>query len=521
LDLLVIAITTLVIGVTVIPRLPSGICFGDSGDLQLASATLGIAHPPGYAGYVTLGYLVTRLPWLDPADVISWSCLLTGLVVILMGMKIVIRLGGNSIILAAALVVWLSDPLVWANYVMPEVYLPSLALVMGSILMTMRFLERGRPWSLGVSVFLFGFAVANRPNLLLMLPGFLVAWWLAGRLGRYEAVDPENNAEDERQPRVRVPLRTTVLLQVIVLGLIAPYLFVAGYVIVRDGPSSAYSYVEEYNRVHESLPEITRGLHPRIERAKWLLSGAEYESLASADWVQVRNKLRWLSSRVNRNRIVRAASKAHVETAYVILRILGASLVIYGFVIVFRRCGVTGWMLASVTAGSLTYTCWYGSFGDAADILPLSFVMAMTASLGLSRIVRAETGRARLGMATGLAVAAALFLVIDVHKNRSGEHPVDAAAFLEDLDMAGLPQDAVVLCKWGEAPPLWYAQRFLAIRSDVDVIRSAPAYWPRIVDQHRHRAIFSVDHYPDQPGWLIEPYRNIYRWRMPPPGASE
>lgn len=47
LDRLAVALALAVIGVVTIPRLPPGVCFSDSGDLQLASATLGIMHLPG------------------------------------------------------------------------------------------------------------------------------------------------------------------------------------------------------------------------------------------------------------------------------------------------------------------------------------------------------------------------------------------------------------------------------------------------------------------------------------------
>ena len=70
-DRLAILIAVMVIAAVTVPRLPPGICYGDSGDLQTASATLGIAHPPGYAGYVTLGYLITRIPGVDPACLVS------------------------------------------------------------------------------------------------------------------------------------------------------------------------------------------------------------------------------------------------------------------------------------------------------------------------------------------------------------------------------------------------------------------------------------------------------------------
>lgn len=66
-DWIAASVAVVFVGALAWPHLPPSICFSDGGDLQLASVTLGIMHPPGYAGYTTLGWLVSRIPGVDPA----------------------------------------------------------------------------------------------------------------------------------------------------------------------------------------------------------------------------------------------------------------------------------------------------------------------------------------------------------------------------------------------------------------------------------------------------------------------
>ncbi|MCH7592399.1 MAG: DUF2723 domain-containing protein, partial [Planctomycetes bacterium] len=162
-----------------IPRLPPGVCFEDAGDLQLASATLGIMHPPGYAGYVTLGWFVSRVPGVDPAYMVSLACFASGLTAIWFCMLLQIRLGVSSWIAGALGLALTAHPRVWSNLLVPEVYAPTLALLAGAAYLLVRSVHRGVRRDMLLAALLYGLALANRPPLLFMLPFFLVAWWTA------------------------------------------------------------------------------------------------------------------------------------------------------------------------------------------------------------------------------------------------------------------------------------------------------------------------------------------------------
>ena len=76
--MVIVAVVATVVGVTY-PRLPPGICFGDSGGLQLAALTLGITHPPGYPGYATVGYIASHIPGIDSVRAVTLGYWLSGI----------------------------------------------------------------------------------------------------------------------------------------------------------------------------------------------------------------------------------------------------------------------------------------------------------------------------------------------------------------------------------------------------------------------------------------------------------
>ena len=158
------------ISVLAIPRLPPGVCFADAGDLQLASATLGIMHPPGYAGYATLGWFVSRVPGVDPAYMVSLACFASGLTAIWFCMLLQIRLGVSSWIAGALGLALTAHPRVWSNLLAPEVYAPTLALLAGAAYLLVRSVHRGVRRDMLLAALLYGLALANRPPLLFMLP---------------------------------------------------------------------------------------------------------------------------------------------------------------------------------------------------------------------------------------------------------------------------------------------------------------------------------------------------------------
>ena len=66
--LVLAAVFFAVLGLYLFTQHPTVSPYRDSGDLAVAAATLGIAHPPGYPLYVLSGKIVSvLLPWSNPA----------------------------------------------------------------------------------------------------------------------------------------------------------------------------------------------------------------------------------------------------------------------------------------------------------------------------------------------------------------------------------------------------------------------------------------------------------------------
>jgi len=264
-DRLAVVLTVVIVTVATIPRLRPGVCFSDAGDLQLASATLGIMHPPGYAGYATIGYILTRVPGVEPAYVVSLACLATGIVALILCLMIQVRLGVSPWIAGSLALALLLHSRVWTNLVVPEVYMPSLALLLGSAYCLMRYAQLGRRRDVYIAGLLFGLVLANRPTVVWMLPFFLAAWWLAR--GCWE-------------PSWRRWARTFLWLACCGIG---PGLYSLGYVWVRDSPSVTYNYIDHKNAEVRLLPEADAGWEAKAERLAWHVSGREFKRWERAE----------------------------------------------------------------------------------------------------------------------------------------------------------------------------------------------------------------------------------------------
>jgi 4-amino-4-deoxy-L-arabinose transferase-like glycosyltransferase len=83
--------------------LAPGLLPADSGEYQITGALLGVAHPPGFALYTVLSWLIARLPFLPPAAAINWfSALLAAATLALTNRAIRIWTGSAGAGLAGA-----------------------------------------------------------------------------------------------------------------------------------------------------------------------------------------------------------------------------------------------------------------------------------------------------------------------------------------------------------------------------------------------------------------------------------
>ncbi|MCP4246593.1 MAG: DUF2723 domain-containing protein [bacterium] len=477
---LAILITLLVILAVTVPRLPSGICYDDAGDLQLASATLGIAHPPGYAGYVSIGWLLTLLPGVDPAYLVSLGCLAAGVVAIWLAVLTQVRLGVNAWLAGAIGVALTAQPRVWQNLLAPEVYGPTLAFLAGAAYLALRHAHTRRLRDLLIAALLFGVALANRPPVVFALPFFLIAGLMHRRGSR--------------------PVWRQVAGRAALAGgcLILPALYSAAFVWLRDTPRTDYNYIEQYNREYDELPSSDAGFGAKMQRLVWQVSGSQFRHMMGNTVRGVRSKLRWLRQELG---------SEHLATTIITLVFLVGGAVLAG-----RRMRAAAWLLAGMAAQSVVFVCAYRIYGQAADLLPLIWAMAVSTGVALSVLWPRESSRPRRLVAIGLLVVAGTWTALDAGNRQRVGPGADATAFVKFVDLATFPRDAVICSSWGTSPPLWYARCVLTGRRDIQIINASAGRWLELIAEKPDRPVFFTSAQVKLPsrGTLV-PFRKLWR----------
>ncbi len=447
-DLVPVALVLGVLLVVMIPRLPPGVCLGDSGDLQCASAVLGIAHPPGYGGYVSLGFLATCLPGVDHARAVTLMCAAAGVLAITLLVLLQIRLGVSPWLASAIGLALTVYPRVWANLTAAEVYAPTLALLAASAYLVTKYSFRGCLRNLLLAGICLGFAAGNRPPVALMWVGYCVAlvpaqrrWFVTRR-------------------------RVWRDLGLVVAAVLVPMFYSFAYLLVRDQPDTPVNYIEQYNLEAEVLPPADGGFSARLERAIWQATGRQYREYLSSGSANVWARLRYI-----RNEVL---PHAWGGLAFAL------TIVVVGFCLVFRRCSACGWIISGIVLGDVFFVCSYRVFGDAADMLPMIWSIALAAGVGMSTLCPVRVRGARRALAMAIFLGAAGFTVVDApHRWHAGKS-VDATEFLSAVAFRELPEGSIICSSWGTSPALWYAKHVLAERDDVRIINANPANWLKL-----------------------------------------
>lgn len=494
--------------VLTIPRLPPGVCYDDAGDIQLASATLGIEHPPGYAGYATIGYLITRFPWVDPAYLISLACMVAGLISLLVCVLLQIRLGANAWLACAlgALFVW--HPRFWFNIRSPEVYMPTLMFTVVSAYLLLRYARVGRRRDLLLAAFVFGVALGNRPPVLFAVPFFVIAWWFARR--RWES-----------------SWRRGVKSFSMVLALaVLPCAYSFVYILARDRHDVCYNYIDNHNEEQHVLPDSTAGFSAKLRRAYWHMSGEQFREYMGADQHGVASKWRWVRSQLSYGGPVTDAIVFVFVTlgleppdgqwytdADVIMLIF---LALLGLFVTFRRCRVSAWLLVGLIVYCLVFVSFYRVYGQAADLLPLIFGGVVLIGVAGSTLFPGDGSIYRHAVAGLLAVLTALLLIRDIPRRELGVSGVNAIPFVQRVDLATFPGPAVIISDWTRSVPLRYAQCVLQHRRDLRIITTGPDVWIRLARGVTDRPVYVTGALEPLDDCKREPFRNVYRLECPP-----
>lgn len=477
--LLVLVLLVAVTALVSIPRLPPGVCYSDAGDLQLASATLGITHPPGYAGFVSLGYLATLIPGLGPAYAVSVLCMALGIVVLILCVLIQVRLGVDPWAAGTVALLLTAHPRFWMNLTTPEVYMPSLAFLAGAAYLAVKYAQGGRRGNVYAAAFLLGMAVANRPPVLLTLPFFVTAWWLAAR--RWE-------------PTRRPSFKSFLL----ILGCASiPGMYSLGYLWVRDSPHTTYNYLEHHTAEHHELPESDAAWPAKLERVIWHASAKQFHYRVGNDWRGLRAKLRWLKVQLI----------AYDALPFTIMALLG----VLGVVLAFRRCLISGVLLCGMCFQSAFFVCLFRDVGQAADLMPLLFGLTVFGGVPLSKLFPTNGDLRRRLLARALLIAVTALTVFHApHRPKYGAS-LDATALLREIDLATFPQRSVIIAMWIESLPLLYEQYILETRPDISIVIAQPGNWARMAEGFEGRPVFLMHKDKGFEDRELIPFRNAWR----------
>lgn len=368
-------LTALIIAGLGIRHLPPGVCLDDAGDLQCASATLGIAHPPGYVGYAAVGWVLCRiLPFVEPAYVVSLACLACMVVAIVLLSLLLIRAGLHTLLAAAIALILLSHRYVWQSLVVPEVYAPSLAGLLGSVVMLLRYARLHRVVDLCFAAALFAFVAVNRPPVALMAPVFFVAWIVVER-------------------RWRADLKPALGRLLVAAGCgLVPIVVTATVLIARDTPTARYNYITDHNDGRGELPQLDGGWSVRFKRAAWIMTSVQYRDKLGADISQMRSKWRYLRRQLH----------VHQWPRFVCVVLLLAT----GTWCLSRKSPEAAWIAWGIILGDLLFVLQYRVHTQAADTLPLVFACVWLIGAGLARAVPPAgcAGTFSRGVANGCGV---------------------------------------------------------------------------------------------------------------------
>ena len=487
-DGLIAAALAVLIGVVGGAMTEWGPCFGDPGELQTASAVAGIAHPPGYAGYLLLGRLICLLPLAEPATLISAANLLAGAMCVALIFLIQRRMSVHPLAaVITTLIVVLHDRF-WMVLTVPEVYAPSLLLLCLAVYAGLRWAQGASRGWLFAGAAACGLLVIDRPPDLLMMPALFLFVIVAG-WQRFE----------NRRALGR-------FLRGLVLTALVPVLIGIGYVLVRDTPATPYNYVEDYHRTFKPIGSGDGGVLDRGQRLVWLLSAEQYrDSVATAlRRVKVRTQYLW-------DEFGWMGLSAHEEwyrgpAGFC----LGLGVVLLGTIRLLRTHPATGVMTLLLILGNAAFYCLYVAYGSEAYILPALVFVGCLAGAGLTRILYLLRLRPGPVAAVLLVIGAGVYLSSDDDWLQT-EGDIGAGAFLAAADVRSLPPDAVILGIYDRVTPLQYDVLVRTKRPDIKVLAVAREYFEREVPKWDNRPLYLVRPQLIGPEYELVPERNLQR----------
>ncbi len=163
---------------TAAPSLTWAHAGADGGDLISAAITHGVAHPPGYPTYVTIGQLVARLPIGDAAYRFTLLSAVSMALAVGFTTLSILVLSRRALIAILAGLFFATAPLVWGQATITEVYALNAAFVAAIVCLIAPIVLRREPVSLfrlAFAAWLWGVAFGNSMTVAALAPLMIVA----------------------------------------------------------------------------------------------------------------------------------------------------------------------------------------------------------------------------------------------------------------------------------------------------------------------------------------------------------
>ena len=484
--------TALAVGVVAlaVPVTAWGPCFDDPGELQTAAATLGIAHPPGYPGYILLGRLICLIPFFEPAALISGANLVAGAMCMSLLYLIQRRLEVHP--LAAVLTtaaVALHDRY-WMTITAPEVYAPSLLLLCLAVYGTVGWGRGGARTGLIGAAVCTGLLMINRPPEILSAAMLLLFVVLVAR---------------SRSPRRGEAARG---LRSVMVAAAVPILICIGYVMWRDTPRTPYNYLDNYNRNIAPISDRESLVPERVQRWYWLASAQQYRDARVDSWRKFLVRLDYLRDEFGYRGPVSFC--------------LGLGVVAIGTVRLLRRDTKAALLMAGLILSNAAFYCLYVTFGTEAYILPALALVGCLAGQGLTRLF--ERVRYRPTAVAFLACAAGLCVYFSSDQDwRQSSSFLEARSFLAGARVESLPAGSVIMGLYHRVIPLQYDVLVRWKREDLKAFAiSSPGAASQVL-RWPDRPVYFVDAHRVPPGYRLVAEGNLYRVvpaSVPEPGPQ-
>lgn len=475
--------------VSALCALPRGIGLHDSGDLQMAAARFGIAHPPGYALLTLAGHAATRIMPVAPPDAVTLLNWLAGTATIALTIAWLRLLRVHSIVALPAGLALAALPRFWEFWTVAEVYIPGLLLLIAGIVAFERYEQSARAGRMAAAAAALSAAVTTRISLVPLLPIFVACVMIAAR-------------RSSRSARMRAPARHGPHAIAAIAGLLLPIALHLAYLWWRDTPATEYNYISQYLASDPVIAPDQFDPATKLRRIAWLASGRQY----------------WHFVDVSPRAILgRGAAMVRVASPWAVgATILAIPLAVTGAMGLARRRPATTTLLVGAAIVEAAFLATFAVTDIASMTIPLSWIAITIAAIGLDRVRREarqhpNPARARPLRPVGTAAAAfasVVFLAICAARGWAGTPPADA--LIPRVEWHSLPPNALVLTVWEYYAPLVYERTYVAHRDDVLILAAQDEHLPAAA---RNRAqVFSADGRA-APGWTLEPACGIWRVR--------